>query len=598
MGSFKAALVSLPWATFDGPSLPIGTLSAYAQQRGFDVKALHLHLNFAAIFGLENYDRFSFNPPLSDAICAAILFPENQSKLLKYCDKHIKYAKHYFLSINRCLRKIYEDINWADYNLVGFTTGFQQTFISLVMADWLKSDYPDVKIIMGGRFVKGELGVSILKLFPQIDYCVDGEGELAFVSLLSELKNTVSGFEANVPGLMFRDKGDIRINPRKQLKTLSGLPDPDFKNYYTVIEEHAALKDDAIPLYIPLEGSRGCSYKCAFCGSHAYFGNHRARPPSETAASIKRLTELYRITSVFFIDLIIKSETCKSLFPLMASQNKDYKFFCSLRTSMTKDELLMMKKAGLCEVQIGIESLDTMLLKKMRKGIRLIDNLQILKFCEELGIELAYNLILGFPTETQADIDRTVDALDYALSYAPPLHLSDFTLVESSLIYENPQKYGVKDIVDCPDLVSKLPHRIAQKLRLMTKGYKTRNGRRDYKGLKRSIRRWTEIYDRAKTNCQPILHYMDCNEFLRIEDFRKGESSITLDGWARELYLFCDSIKSFDEIKKRFPDVNERELKRTLNKLFKLKVMFKEGNDWLSLAIHASPENRRHMPFL
>jgi hypothetical protein len=44
--------------------------------------------------------------------------------------------------------------------------------------------------------------------------------------------------------------------------------------------------------------------------------------------------------------------------------------------------------------------------------------------------------------------------------------------------------------------------------------------------------------------------------------------------------------------------MTEKELRKVLRQLFKLKLMYTEDDDWLSLAIRASPENRRHMPFL
>jgi len=69
---------------------------------------------------------------------------------------------------------------------------------------------------------------------------------------------------------------------------------------------------------------------------------------------------------------------------------------------------------------------------------------------------------------------------------------------------------------------------------------------------------------------------------------REAMIYISLEGYARELYLFCDSIRSFDEIKKHFPKWDEKEIKKVLNKLVKLKVMFREDDDYLSLAIRAN----------
>ena len=46
-----------------------------------------------------------------------------------------------------------------------------------------------------------------------------------------------------------------------------------------------------------------------------------------------------------------------------------------------------MRSAGMTEVQVGIESLSSKLLKKMSKGTTAIQNLEIMKNCEALGLQ-------------------------------------------------------------------------------------------------------------------------------------------------------------------------------------------------------------------
>ncbi|MFH1829516.1 MAG: RiPP maturation radical SAM C-methyltransferase [Pseudomonadota bacterium] len=575
MSAPKFLLVSLPWATYQGPSLPIGTLAAYAQNKGFDVEAKHLHLKAAALFGLEIYDHYSYHTFVGDAISAAILFPEKEKELVEYCECCVKGAKSHLIDLKHALKRIYEEVDWAKYDVVGFTTSYRQIFTSLIIAKWIKRDYPEVRIILGGRLVSGAQGHSIIKLFPQIDYCVDGEGEIALVSLLDEMRHANADFEAKVPGLIYRKEEEIYANPRQHLESLEDMPDPDYRHYYKTIDKHPSLKNSALPLYLPIEASRGCNYRCAFCSHNIFYGNNRNRPPKEVASSIQRLTDLYRISSIIFMDLTVQPEHSEKLFAHIAAQKRDYKIFCEMRANISKEVLLMMKQAGLSAVQVGIEALDTRLLKKINKGTRLIDNLQIMKFCEELGIGLDYNLILGFPTETQTDIERSIQAIEYASSFPPPLTLINFTLIDGSPVFCSPQKYGIYKNDDCSELSSRLPRHITAEMKLLYKTYKSKYKPRDYSRLNRRVERWRKLYKEARKEGCPLFYYVDFNSFLNIEDYRTGVDSITLDSWARELYLFCDSIKSFDEIKRRFPDVSDKELKRTLNKLFKLKVMFK-----------------------
>ena len=82
-------------------------------------------------------------------------------------------------------------------------------------------------------------------------------------------------------------------------------------------------------------------------------------------------------------------------------------------------ELKVMAKAGMQEVQIGIEALSTPLLKKLHKGTSAIQNLEIMKSCETLGIENISNLILHFPGSDERDVALTLQSIEYALPYRP-----------------------------------------------------------------------------------------------------------------------------------------------------------------------------------
>jgi hypothetical protein len=118
--------------------------------------------------------------------------------------------------------------------------------------------------------------------------------------------------------------------------------------------------------------------------------------------------------------------------------------------------------------------------------------------------------------------------------------------------------------------------------------YDSRRKPRDYKAFMLQCNRWKSVYDEALLRNKKLLSYYDCGTFLRIEDFRFGKTVVTLEDEARQLYLFCEEIKNWKEIKKQFSNWNEAEVKKVLNKLVKLKVMFREGDNYLSLAITAN----------
>jgi ribosomal peptide maturation radical SAM protein 1 len=480
---------------------------------------------------------------------------------------------------------------------VGFTTNHAQLFSSLLIARWIKRDHPDALIVFGGKQVSGSIGESIVENFPQVDWCIDGEGEAALVELLRAIERGADEFEDKVPGLIHRLPTGTKRNSRRILKDLKGFEDPDYDHYFQVLENDKSLGETEIDPYLPLEASRGCAYRCAFCGDHGYWGPYRMRPAEETASSIKRMCTRYRVASVRLSDPMITPKCCDELFPILESHDRDYKIFCEVHAGLSKDRLSLMKRAGVSQVQIGIEALNTALLAKMNKGTRLIDNLEIMKFCEELGIKQNSHLIIGFPNEVQGEIDNSVRAIDMAYGYSP-LRVVEFRLYSDSPVYNSPRKYGITSIDDVGRIGKRLPHGIASRLDLPYKSFRTKRKKRTYAALKKRISAWEDSYEKASSTGWPALCYFDCEGFLKIEDRRMDDRSVTLDGLARRIYLLCSSVKDMGEILDRFSGDDSTHIESILRELLRLGVMFNEGDSWLALAVRSDATSRNCMPFL
>jgi len=382
----RAALLSLPWADCHSPSIQIGCLASYARRAGFDVDAVHLHLNATATMGINEYMLIVAHPPFGEVLCAALVYPRYADRILNSLEYAPFDVRSYFENIQGVLDNTIGDIDWSPYDIVGFTITNQQFFSSLYVSRLIKKNYPAVKIVFGGRCVAGVLGRSVLENFPEVDWCIDGEGEFAFVELLRCIKAGKQRPERCVPGLIYRSAKAIRTTERRQLQNLAGMPDPDFEQYYSAAEELRKRYHIDVKPILPVEESRGCIYRCAFCSHWRYFDGHRLRPARDVADSIRRQSRRYGINSVALVSSLIITGGRQKLFRMIASQKKDYSMFCEVRADISREELALMKSAGVMRVQAGVEALDTALLKKMQKGTSVIENLSVMKHCEELGI--------------------------------------------------------------------------------------------------------------------------------------------------------------------------------------------------------------------
>jgi ribosomal peptide maturation radical SAM protein 1 len=595
----RTLLVSPPWADYKNPNLSIGAIASYLRKYGFDAEALHMHIEAAAYFGLDDYEYISDPEKAGEALCAAMIFPQKKKALIRYFGKKADEAESYAKRTEKLFKTLYSNVKWSKYDLIGFTTNFLQSFPSLLLAAWIKRDHSNIRIVLGGRLVTLDIGKFIIKHFDQIDWCIDGEGEEALASLISAIQEGKSSFESEIPGLIFRDKDSVQNNPKKKMASLRNLPDPDYDHYFHILKNHPTFKQNNIKTFIPIEGSRGCNNRCAFCSDHLFWGNNRQRPAQETADSIRRMTTRYGINSVLLTDLAIRPAQCDELFPLIASHGNDYRISCFIRANLSKDQFSKLKNAGVCSTFMGLEALDSKLLKIMWKGTRLIDNLESMKHSEATGILNSTNLILGFPGETQSDIDRSIKSIDYAWGFTPVYRAILFNLLEGSPVYLYPHKFGVTSISHDVGFYRFLPKPVSDDARMCYKDFISKGKPRHYKALNDKLAKWRSSYYKHKTlKGQPMLSYYNCEDYMLIEDYRHGFDRYTFKGWQRDVYIFCDSTKRWDEIIRRFDFLDESQLKRFLNKLFRLKLLFTENNLYLSLAIHWPNNNRQYTLFV
>lgn len=85
----------------------------------------------------------------------------------------------------------------------------------------IKGFCPKIPMVIGGSGVCGEIGKSLLNLFPEIDFVIQGEGELPLWRLCKSLK---SKSDFDIPGLMRRFNKQVTGDGCQQIQNLDYLP--------------------------------------------------------------------------------------------------------------------------------------------------------------------------------------------------------------------------------------------------------------------------------------------------------------------------------------------------------------------------------------
>lgn len=307
----------------------------------------------------------------------------------------------------------------------------------------------NLPIILGGPHLTA-VPQKTMKVFPQFDLGVIGEGEETLPELLSVLKPGSKVDESEVgkiPGLVIRqpEEEGIRLTSfRKPIQDLDSLPLPsfdllpDFANY----GGSQFIEFDLRPTF-RLVTSRGCPFRCRFCDKSIFGRVFRAHSPGYVLKMIKILYHNYDIRHLYISDdtFTLDKKRVSDICRLLEKEDLDLTWDCNTRVDTVDWPLLKaMKKAGCTYIAYGIETGSQRILNNLGKGTTLE---QIKKACEwtvKAGIKIRGNFMMGNPRETKKTIEETIE---FAKSL--PLHtfkMSFFTPFPNTQIYEEIEKWG------------------------------------------------------------------------------------------------------------------------------------------------------------
>ncbi len=606
----RVVLVSAPWPLFNRPSIQLGALKPYLQLQYPEqkVEAHHLYLMVAERIGYKRYQAVAEKIWLSESLYAALLYPERVEKLERLFRRkavgHPVLGRTDFQELTRDLREVTDDVfnstDWNAVGLMGFSICVGQLTSSLYFIRRIKQKHPDIPVVIGGSAFMGSRSRGLLTEFPEIDFMVIGEGERPLAGLVNHLARPDNPDDlGSIPGVVTRETpGNGDRSGMWQIEELDDLPPPDFDDYFHLLKTLGP--DSAFFPVLPVEISRGCWWQrgsgdgresgCAFCNLNHQWAGYRAKSPEVIVSEIDRLTSRHKLLSISFTDNLLPQKGAEDIFSGISRLDKDFSLFGEIRAVTPKRILRAMHGAGMREVQIGIEALSTRLLKTLNKGTTTIQNLEIMKDCEELGLINASNLIIRFPGTGADDVAETLRAIAFALPFRP-LKVVRFWLGLGSPVWRTPRDYGLKAVFNHRNYAAVFPPEISGAVRFIIQDY--RGGkvlqRSLWRPVKRAVRDWEKSYRELRwgSSNEPILGYRDGGTFMIVRQRRYGAEPLThrLQGTSREIYLFCRTHRSFKRIFERFPRLGEDRIRPFLRMMVDKKLMFEEGDKYLSLAV-------------
>jgi ribosomal peptide maturation radical SAM protein 1 len=572
-------LVSMPWMAPTIPSIQLATLASALKQEGIEVERHELFVDYAAHIGLKLYNilcntigftaewifaQHYFGPETGNYLTD---FRQYRPRLgLENADLEEQTMDILHVITEEFLDGTLDTIDWSKYTIIGFSLTISQLASSMAMAQRIKKKFPNSTIFFGGSGCAGEMGKAILHVCPYVDIVVHGEGE----QILPELTRKVHQNKSlkDIYGISWRNsENEVLSTPSAPLyQALDKRPTLCFDPYFQRLKRLDL--HNRLSVWIPFESSRGCWYgeksQCSFCGLHEIM-KYRKRNHIQVLEELEELNEKYGVNQFFAVDLILPREYFQGFIPELISRSHEWLLFYEVKANMKKQELEQLSKAGIRWIQPGIESLNTDILRLMRKGVSALQNIQLLKWCQEYDMRVTWNLIGGLPGEKEEYYREMASMMPLLHHLIPPSGIGRFQLHRFSPYFNNPQSHGIKYLGAHPLYRYIFPVSEQDLNNLVyLHDYELEDELCDMEYLSKiqsSIDQWQQSY---QLGAKLVLHAVE-NGHGEIIDTRSevdGERIYRLNPYELSLYLYLDSFKGEQGVERNFHSSHPAEAER------------------------------------
>jgi len=342
----------------------------------------------------------------------------------------------------------------TDTDVVGLGCAFSTLWpISRDILEAIRRNRPDLRIIVGGEHPSA-LPEHVLQTSP-VDICIIGEGEETTVELLDCLDQNRD--IETVKGIAYAQAGEIiQTERRPRIRDVDQIPWPawDLFPIEAYIERHqfnGVNQGRAMPIL----GTRGCPYHCAFCSSaRMWTTRYAVRDVSQVCDEIETYMRRYQATDFHFQDLTAVvgkrwiMAFCREL--LRRNLNITWQLPSGTRCEAIDDEVCALLAATGCRnMSYAPESGSPQLLESVQKKVNLDAMRSSIRSALRHGLKLNCFFVVGLPAETPATL-RTTQRLIRQLAWmgVQDVGVAKFIPYPGSVLFEQLRAAGKIDIND------------------------------------------------------------------------------------------------------------------------------------------------------
>lgn len=459
----RVALVNMPFSAVEIPSIALTQLQSVVRRRfgaRVEVEVCYPSHDFCKALGLDAYRRICDDATysgLGDWLFRQVAFPDAPDNTAEFRERYFplpderRQALERALAadIPRLLRQVIDRYRLAEADLVGFTSMFTQNAASFALARLLKEQKPDIVIAIGGANCESPMGEEIARNVPAVDYVFSGPALLTFPELVQALLDGDRGRAARLDGVLTgancRRGWPAQVGPLGPELDIDAEVPLDYGPFLDSFE--SAFAGQPVEPILLFETSRGCWWgeraHCTFCGLNGSTMKFRwMSPPRATALLRSLFSYVPRVRRFDCVDNIMPKEYPRQVFAHL-DPPPGVSIFYEVKADLTEEELTLIAAGGVDSVQPGIEALASSTLTLMRKGMTAARNIQFLRHCLVHDVHPGWNLLVGFPGETEEVYEGYVRDLPRLTHLPPPSGVHTVRFDRYSPYFTQADRYGL-----------------------------------------------------------------------------------------------------------------------------------------------------------
>ena len=277
---------------------------------------------------------------------------------------------------------------------------------------------PELPVVWGGWHPSMFARETLAE--PSVDVTVRGQGEQSFAELVRRLAahepiDDCAGCTVRLPD------GSIRHNPSLPLAPVENFRAHDYG--LIPVERYFELKGKRQLDFI---SSQGCNFRCAFCSDpFVYERKWVGLEPVRMGLRLKELWDRYRFDDVNFQDetFFTRRDRIEALADRMVRSDLKITWAATMRADqgvrLPLEIWRLCKQSGLRRLLVGVESGSDQVLKRIRKDIRIEQVFDTAERMRSLDIGGHFPFIVGFPDETDAEVQASLDCARRLRSMSP-----------------------------------------------------------------------------------------------------------------------------------------------------------------------------------